>query len=136
MALIQDYSALPPAAANSGVIYFVQDGYGVEYTGGYKPGGVYYSNGTTWRYMGSVPVSGVSAATVNFVYDETPIGAVNGINATFTTAYPFLPESLELHINGLLQLKPTHYNTSGTTTIILSDSPLTGETLLVNYIKA
>lgn len=77
-----------------------------------------------------------SGGAVDIVFGETPAGAVNGSNATFTTAFPFVPESVMVDINGLGLKRVAHFNTTGTTTILLSDSPTTGEIITVTYIKA
>jgi hypothetical protein len=71
----------------------------------------------------------------DFIENEVPSGLVNGSNATFTSQYNFVPESVEVFINGLKQKPIIHYTTSGTTTIILSDSPQTGDQILINYQK-
>ncbi len=64
------------------------------------------------------------------VFGETPAGAVDGSNATFTTSYAFKPESVQLYVNGVLE---RHFVTSGSNTLLLSESPTTGEVLRVNY---
>lgn len=71
----------------------------------------------------------------NEVIDEVPAGLINGSNATFTTAYNFDPATLEVFLNGLKQKVTDDYSTSGTTTIIFTFSPLTGERVTVDYIK-
>lgn len=77
---------------------------------------------------------GPSGAGV-LVFDEVPAGAINGSNATFTTAFIFVPESVQVFINGLAQIKTQGFNTSGTQTIMLSVSPLAGEKVSVNYLR-
>jgi len=91
----------------------------------------------------SVDLTVLSGATVNNYYDggntvvgESPNGTINGSNATFTTDFDFVPESVLFFRNGLAQYNPTHYTTSGTTTIILNFSPIVGDVLTVNYNKA
>lgn len=79
--------------------------------------------------------SGGVTTSVDLVVGETPSGLVNGSNATYTTAFSFVPESVELFINGLRQNRVTHFTTSGTTTVIISDAPLTGEPIQLNYRK-
>ena len=69
------------------------------------------------------------------VENEVPSGAINGTNATFTTQYDFIPESLEVFLNGIKQKIVDDYNTTGTQTIILNFSPVIGEKILVTYIK-
>jgi hypothetical protein len=83
---------------------------------------------------GLFPAASVSSAA--FVKNETPAGAINGSNATFTSAFDFVPESVEVFINGICQRPIVDFNTSGTRTINLSDSPHANESILVNYLKA
>lgn len=74
-----------------------------------------------------------TASTVIFQENEVPSGVINGSNATFTTLYNFDPTSVMVTINGLRQKPTLHFQTSGNTTIILSDSPQVGDILLVDY---
>lgn len=71
----------------------------------------------------------------DFVFNEVPSGSINGSNATFTSAYDFIIDTLEVFLNGVKLTKLSDYNTSGTNTISLYTSPLTGELLNINYIK-
>lgn len=72
---------------------------------------------------------------LTYVWGEIPDGIIDGSNATFTTEFDFIPETLQVYINGLLQTVILHYNTSGTTTITFSDSPKTLDIIEVNYQK-
>ena len=69
------------------------------------------------------------------VIGETPAGLVNGVNASFTSAFNFIAESVEVFLNGLKLKKPDEFNTSGVNNITLALSPGTGEILLINYKK-
>lgn len=75
----------------------------------------------------------VTTSSGSFVIGETPSGAVNGSNATFTTAQNFAPESVQVFINGVSQTSGVDYTTSGTTTITLNVSPVSGDYIRVNY---
>lgn len=75
----------------------------------------------------------VTTSSGSFVIGETPSGAVNGSNATFTTAQNFVPESVQVFINGVSQTNAVDYTTSGTTTINLNVSPVSGDYIRVNY---
>lgn len=75
------------------------------------------------------------SSTVAQVLNEIPAGAINGSNATFTTEFNFIPESLALRSNGIQQRIVDDYQTSGNNTIQLNFSPLAGEKLEVDYIK-
>lgn len=77
----------------------------------------------------------------DFVTDEVPTGATNGVNATFTlanapaTGYGAI-STLELYLNGVL-LQPgagDDYTLSGSTITALL-IPQTGDKLIANYIK-
>lgn len=69
------------------------------------------------------------------VVGETPSGTVNGSNATFTTAFDFVPESVEVFVETCRLCLLEDYNTSGTNTIQFYVSPLAGEKIRVNYQK-
>ena len=66
---------------------------------------------------------------------ESLIGTIDNSNSTFTTSFDFDPDTTIVFINGIKQKKPTHYNNSGTNTIIFSDSPQVGDILEINYVK-
>ena len=69
------------------------------------------------------------------VKGEIPFGVINGSNPTFLTQYSFIPESVEVFINGVRQRVVAHYLTMGVNRIDLADSPIVGDTVLVNYIR-
>lgn len=75
-------------------------------------------------------------ASGGFVFNEAPAGAINGSNATFTTAFAFVPESVQVSINGLEQRAGVDFVTSGQNTIIFTDSPQTGDYVETDYQKA
>lgn len=75
----------------------------------------------------------VTTSGGSFVIGEIPSGAVNGSNATFTTSQNFVPESVQVFINGVSQTNAVDYTTSGTTTITLNVSPVSGDYIRVNY---
>ena len=76
------------------------------------------------------------SSSASFVFGETPAGLVNGSNATYTTAFNFVPGSVIPSINGLEQKLGTHFITMGNNQIIFNDSPTTGDTITVTYIKS
>lgn len=70
------------------------------------------------------------------VLNETPAGVVNGSNATFTTAFAFVPGQVSVRINGLSQRPLIDFTTTGTQTILFTESPLVGDSLQVDYLRA
>ena len=75
----------------------------------------------------------VTTSSGSFVIGETPSGLVNGSNATYTTAQNFVAESVQVFINGVFQTNGVDYTTSGSTTITMNVSPVSGDYIRVNY---
>jgi len=78
--------------------------------------------------------TGLSAS--NFVFNETPTGTVDGSNTSFSLANTPTSGTVQLHLNGLLQMPGAgkDYTISGSTITMLS-APLTGDHLLAHYMK-
>jgi hypothetical protein len=75
----------------------------------------------------------LSTSAGAFIIGETPNGAVNGSNATYTTAQQFEPASVSVFINGVNIINGVDYITTGTNTIILNVSPVAGDYVRINY---
>ena len=68
------------------------------------------------------------------VYDETPVGTINGINKIFTLAHsPNPSSSLQLFLNGALQHQGADY-TLVNNVITFNGAPTTGSVLLAFYV--
>jgi hypothetical protein len=79
---------------------------------------------------------GTYIGTGNIVTRETPAGAINGSNTSFTLASNPTVNTEQVFLNGLL-LEPgagNDYTISGATITMLS-APLTGDRLKANYLK-
>lgn len=92
-----------------------------------------------WRFginnSDLVPKNSGNADLSSLVFNETPTGLVNGVNASYQSLYGFKPESLVVKSNGLT-LKPIdEYTTTGNNEIQLTFSPQIGEVILIDYIK-
>lgn len=70
-----------------------------------------------------------------FISGEEPKGIIDGINATFTTLAFFIPETVEVYINGLKQMITKDYITTGNNTIILINSLELTDQISISYIK-
>ena len=99
-------------------------------------------DGATGNLGDCVKVDGSSAACgtgggsgPSFSDNETPAGAVNAVNVTFTLNFPPSPAaSLVLFRNGLLMKSGTDYSLSGGVITFSSVSiPQTGDLLLASY---
>lgn len=111
---------------------------------------VYVSQGTTnadtgWKlvtdnitlgttalvFTALVPTSLTSSSlTVN----ETPSGAINGSNVSFTLANTPVSGSVAVYLNGLLQTAGDDYTISGST-ITYAVAPIAGDVLRANYTR-
>ena len=71
-----------------------------------------------------------------FVDDETPTGSINGINVTFILANTPSPvSSLQVFLDGILQVNGLGYTLSGTT-ITMAEAPTLGGSVKAWYRKA
>ena len=86
-------------------------------------------------FVGTRGPKGADGAGFVLISNETPSGALDGSNATFTTAFDFDPDSVAVYVNGLFQKRIADFNTSGSRTISLTASPGPGENILVNYLR-
>lgn len=95
-------------------------------------GGTLGTTPITWQQINAA--AGLLAT--NFVTRETPSGAVNGVNTTYTLANTPVSGSERVYLNGNLQ-EPgagNDYTISGATITYLT-APLTGDIIRVNYIR-
>ena len=88
----------------------------------------YYTQGQTDSLILANSVSN------KYIKNETPLGAIDGINAIFTTQFSLEANSEDVFVNGQKQIKPSDYNISGQT-ITFTFSPNIDEIITINYIK-
>lgn len=95
-------------------------------------GGTINTTSITWQ---QIPTS-AGLITSNFVVGETPSGALNGSNTTYTLAYTPTSGSEEVYINGILQESGSgnDYTISGATITALT-APLSTDKIRVAYRK-
>jgi len=88
--------------------------------------------GTTAITFTKLPSIGVG----NFITRETPSGAVNGSNTTFTLANTPVGGTEQVYLNGILQEPGSgnDYTISGATITYLT-APITGDRIRVTYMK-
>lgn len=76
---------------------------------------------------------GGAGGVSSIVASEKPTGTIDGSNSTFVTANPFVPGTLSVMVNGIELSTPEEYFTTGTNTVVLTNSPIVGDRVLVNY---
>jgi len=95
------------------------------------------TTGATWQ----TPSGGLTVS--NFVYNEVPLGLVNGVNDRYTTANTFTANTLRVYKNGLRMLTgdaqagSNDYYVTGTTGFVFQPAqiPQTNDNLQVDYMK-
>ena len=71
----------------------------------------------------------------NIVNDEIPSGQVNGVNALFTTTYPFKSNSLSIYLNGAKLTKTIDFVLNIPQQFTLTTAPLSTDDLRVSYLR-
>ena len=89
--------------------------------------------GTQQQWLQSL--QGQNSTANRNVINELPQGLINGINATFSSLFSFIPESVVIIVNGLIQSQPNDYITTGNNTLLLTISPNVLDDVRINYIK-
>lgn len=90
-----------------------------------------YTDGTNYFAERGMGTGG--GATINFADDETPSGTLNGSNTAFTLAHTPSPSgSLQLYLNGVLQVPGTDFTLSGAS-ITMTVAPASTDTLKAWY---
>jgi len=86
------------------------------------------------NYAGAINELNAKSAGATYVR-ETPVGAVDGVNADFTISNVPYTGTLQVYLNGLLQELTDDYTVTGQT-ITLDAAPLAGDKVRVIYFKA
>ncbi len=75
-----------------------------------------------------------TGTSLNFADNETPSGTINSSNVTFTLAHTPSPgASVNLYVNGVLQLAGGTDFTLATATITFANAPTTGDWIRASY---
>lgn len=77
----------------------------------------------------------MSVSESQVVVYEVPLGVIDGVNNTFTTAFNFVAGSVRVFVEGVTLTIVDDFQTIGSNTIQLVTPPLTGESLTVTYTK-
>lgn len=113
-----------------------------------KGGGADYTAGASSFTMVTAPATGTvlladyevgssafSVGTNSTIKGEVPTGTVNGATVIFTASRAYIAGSLQVFVNGLNQARTTHFTetTPSTGVFTMSDAPLTGDIITINY---
>lgn len=84
-----------------------------------------------WAFVNAVYADDLFNSAL--VFNEVPVGTIDGTNVTFTTASTPTASNVRVHLNGL-RLKVTDDYTVSGNTITFVTAPTTGSNLLVDYV--
>lgn len=95
------------------------------------------SGDATLAADGTLTLSGTFVDEAQFIHNETPSGAIDGANQSFTTANNFDDGSERLYLNGVRQEKGVDYNVTATNKVTFQNiAPLSGDVLIIDYRQA
>jgi len=74
---------------------------------------------------------------IKYIFGENPIGAIDGSNKIFSTAFDFVETSVEIFLNGLRLNEGLlgDYILDGNSIFIMNYAPIPGDDLTINYFK-
>jgi hypothetical protein len=67
------------------------------------------------------------------IWGETPSGNTNGLNRTFTSAYPYNSNFLGVFLNGVRQRLTNDYTQTGAQSFQFLNAPSPGDTVSIDY---
>jgi hypothetical protein len=77
----------------------------------------------------------ISGTAVDWVFNETLTGTIDGSNAMFSTAFNYVSQSVTVYINGVKGSHGNDYSLVGINQVLFADSPEIGDILEVTYQK-
>lgn len=81
-------------------------------------------------------ISGGGGGGDTLVVDAPFIGAVNGVNATYTFTQNFRPNSLAVYRQGIRQKRGIHFNEVAPNQVTFTTPPPTGINLVFDFVAA
>jgi hypothetical protein len=69
------------------------------------------------------------------VWGETPVGTIDGVNRTFTSANAYSPGFLAVYLNGLRQRRSADYTETSTQAFQFVNAPLPGDSISIDYVQ-
>jgi hypothetical protein len=91
-------------------------------------------NGHHHNGIDSRLVSGGGGST-DFRFDTTFIGLINGVNAVFTLPSNFQAGTVAVFTDGLRNKRTVHFNETAPNQVTFISAPLTGTTIVIDYIS-
>jgi hypothetical protein len=82
-----------------------------------------------------LPTGSGGGTTLQSIWGETPVGAINGINLNYTSANPYRPNLLAVYLNGLRLRRTSDYNETGSQSFQFVSAPLAGDSISIDYIQ-
>lgn len=70
-----------------------------------------------------------------FVYNETPVGLVDGVNQNYALAFDYIANKIEVYLDGMRMQRGVDWVETGADTLQFTTPPAIGQILLVDYLK-
>jgi hypothetical protein len=74
---------------------------------------------------------GSGASTI--IWGEVPGGAIDGGNLSFTTAHPYVRNTLSVYLNGLRLVRTGDYIETAAQSFTFNSAPLPGDSISIDY---
>ena len=144
--VLNSYVDIPNPKTTLTDFYFVKN----KDTNGNNNNKLYYNNGVNWELVNSFAnekfitskqlkennsflVDSIKINSIEEIKERIFVGIINGINTKFTTNIPFNQKAVSVILNRIRLMIIEDYQLSNNNTITLTESPLTGEKLLIYF---
>ena len=70
-----------------------------------------------------------------FVYNEVPAGAIDGVNTNYTSAFDYIANKIEIYLDGMRMQRGVDWVETGADTFQFTTPPAIGQILVMDYLK-
>lgn len=78
----------------------------------------------------------ISRKVINEIYDDAFTGLINSANKDYFTSSGYKATTVRVYLNGIRQKNTTDYVEILPNKITMTDAPITGDILIIDYEKA
>jgi len=78
--------------------------------------------------------TGGGGTTTVITWGETPAGAIDGVNRSYTSASTYVAGSIAVYLNGVRQRKTNDYTETSSTTFQMVNAPSIGDLMSIDYV--
>jgi hypothetical protein len=89
--------------------------------------------GTQLTLLTPTPPPASTGTSIQITWGETPTGAIDGSNKSYTSVNPYRLNSIAVFLNGLRQRRTNDYTETGSNSFQFVNAPLPGDILSIDY---